>query len=192
MTHTEYLLHESEHDVGFFAENELVFNGKTPIDNQPEVPEAMQLQPHNMLAAHTFNVLTGCQTMQQLQINVSKNNTIHSLLQKQFPAIKSSYNKPTYYVTPKTISYIHGIVTDSITRLPSDACNQRALQNEIMILEVLEAQEPAVFRHQLFNTLTKYYEEIQSMSGAGGRPKPTHFKRTMIADEEACWWRRAD
>ncbi len=87
-------------------------------------------------------------------------------------------------VTPKTIGYIHGIVTDCITRLPSDACNQRALQNEIMILEVLEAQELAVFRHQLFNTLTKYYEEIQSMSGAGGHPKRKHFKRTMIADEE--------
>jgi hypothetical protein len=60
----------------------------------------------------------------------------------------------------------------------------RALQNETMILEVLEAQEPAVFRQQLFSTLTTYYEEIQSMSGAG-RPKPKHFKRTMIADEEA-------
>jgi hypothetical protein len=120
-----------------------------------------------------------------LQINVSKNNTIHSLLQKQFPAIKSSDNKPTYYVTPKTIGYIHGIVTDCIKRLPSDACNQCALRNEIMILEVLEAQEPAVFRHQLFNTLMKYYEEIQSMSGAGGRPKPIHFKHTMIADEVA-------
>jgi hypothetical protein len=54
-----------------------------------------------------------------------------------------------------------------------------------MILEVLEAQEPAVFRQQLFSTLTTYYEEIQSMSGAGGRPKPKHFKRTMIADDEA-------
>ena len=132
-----------------------------------------------------FNVLTGCQAMQQMLINVSKNNTIHLLLQKQFPAIKSSDNKPTYYVTPKTIGYIHAIVTDCIPRLPSDACNQRALRNETMILEVLEAQEPAVFRQQLFNTLTTYYEEIQSMSGAGGRPKPKHFKRTMIADEEA-------
>jgi hypothetical protein len=117
----------------FFAENVLVFNGKTAIDNQPEVPEAMKLQPHNMLTAHMFNVLTCCQAMQQLQINVSKNHTIHSLLQKQFPAIKSSYNKPTYYMTPKTIGYIHGIVTDCITRLPSDACNQRAL-HEIMVL----------------------------------------------------------
>jgi hypothetical protein len=132
-----------------------------------------------------FNVLTGCQAMQQMLINVSKNNTIHLLLQKQFPAIKSSDNKPTYYVTPKTIGYIHAIVTDCIPRLPSDACNQHTLRNETMILEVLEAQEPAVFRQQLFSTLTTYYEEIQSMSGAGGRPKPKHFKRTMIADDEA-------
>jgi hypothetical protein len=31
----------------------------------------------------------------------------------------------------------------------------------------------------------KYYEEIQSMSCAGGRSKPKYFKRTMVADEEA-------
>ncbi len=84
-------------------------------------------------------------------------------------------------MSPKTIGYIHGIVTDCITRLPSDACTQRALRNEIMILEVLESQEPAVFRQELFNTFTTYYEEIQSMSGAGGRPQPKHFKRRMIA-----------
>ena len=48
--------------------------------------------------------------------------------------------------------------------LVSDACNQRALQKEIMILEVLEPRETAVFRQKLFNTLTHYYEEIQSMS----------------------------
>ena len=29
-----------------------------------------------------------------------------------------------------------------------------------MILEVLEAEEPAVFRQELFNTLEHYYEEI--------------------------------
>jgi hypothetical protein len=56
-----------------------------------------------------------------------------------------------------------------------------------MILEVLEAQEQAVFRQELFNTLTTYYEdsEVQSMSGAGGRPKPKHFIRRMIAAEGA-------
>ncbi len=96
--------------------------------------EAMELKPHNMLAAHMFCVLTGCQAMQHLQINVSKNNTIHKLLHKQFQAIKSSNNQPTYYVTPKTIGYIHTIVMNCITRLPTDACTQHTLQNEIMIL----------------------------------------------------------
>ena len=48
-----------------------------------------------------------------------------------------------------------------------------------MILEVLEVLEPAVFHHNLSNTLTHYYEEIQSMSGAGGRPKPKSFKLKM-------------
>jgi hypothetical protein len=50
-----------------------------------------------------FNVLTGCQAMQHLQINPTKNSTIHLLVHKQFPAIKSSDDKPTNYVTPKTM-----------------------------------------------------------------------------------------
>ncbi len=97
MVHTENILDESEPDIGCFAENVLVFNGKTAIDNPPEIPEAMELLPHNMLAAHMFIILTSCQAMQQLQISISKNNTIHTLLHKQFQAIKSSNNKPTYY-----------------------------------------------------------------------------------------------
>ena len=61
----------------------------------------------------------------------------------------------------------------------SDACNTQALRNESMILEVLEAEEPAVFRQELFNTLVHYYEEIQGLHGAGGRPKPKSFKHIM-------------
>ncbi len=50
-----------------------------------------------------FDVLTGCQAMQLLQINPTKNSTIHLLLHKQFPAIKSSNYKLTNYATPKTM-----------------------------------------------------------------------------------------
>jgi hypothetical protein len=80
----------------FLAENVLVLDGKTPIDNPQEFPEAVQLVTYNMLAAHMFHILTCCQAMQHLQINPTKNQTIHLLLHKQFPAIKSSDNKPTY------------------------------------------------------------------------------------------------
>ena len=48
-----------------------------------------------------------------------------------------------------------------------------------MILEVLEAEEPAVFHQELFNTLVHYYEEILVPPGAGGRPKPKSFKRNL-------------
>ncbi len=44
-----------------------------------------------------FNVLTGCQAVQHLQINPTKNSNIHLLLHKQFLAIKSSDDKPTNY-----------------------------------------------------------------------------------------------
>ncbi len=61
----------------------------------------------------------------------------------------------------------------------SGACNARALRNEIMVLEVLEAKVPAIFRQELFTTLVHYYEEILGLHGAGGRPKPKSFKRKM-------------
>ncbi len=48
-----------------------------------------------------------------------------------------------------------------------------------MILEVLDKLDKAIFRQGLFNTLTHYYKEILSMTCAGGRPKPKHFKRVM-------------
>ena len=65
---------------------------------------------------------------------------------------KSTGNKATPYVTPRTIGYIHGLIV-SITLFHSDACNTRNLRNETMILEVLEEHEPAVFRQGLFTTL---------------------------------------
>ncbi len=48
-----------------------------------------------------------------------------------------------------------------------------------MILEVLEAEEQAVFRQEFFNTLVHYYKEILGLPGAGGRPRPQSFKRKM-------------
>ena len=117
--------------------------------------------------------------MQRLQIAPGKNRTIHSLLESAFPPLKSTNNEPTPYVTPKTISYIHGLICDSITMYHSDACNARALRNEMMVLEKLEEREPAIFRQELFITLEHYYEEILGLHGAGGRPKPKSFKRKM-------------
>ena len=78
-----------------------------------------------------------------------------------------------------SIGYIHGLICDSITLFHSNACNAKALRNESMILEVLEAEEPAVFRQELFDTLVHFNEEIMGLPCAGGRPKPQSFKRKM-------------
>ena len=75
-------------------------------------------------------------------------------------------------MTPKTIGYIHGLICDSITLFHSDACNAKALRNESIILEVLVAEEPAVFRQELFDTLVHYYEEILACPAPEDAPSP--------------------
>ncbi len=121
--------------------------------------------------------------LQQLRVKLKdfpgKNSTIHSLLENEIPPLKSTDNKPTPYVTPKTIGYIHSLICDSITVFQSDACNTQALCNEGMILEVLEAEGPAVSSQELFNMLEHYYEVILGLPSAGGRPKPKSFKHKM-------------
>ncbi len=83
-----------------------------------------------------------------------------------------------------SIGYIHGLICDFITLFHSDACNTKAFSNESMILEVLKAEEPAVFRQELFNTLVHYCEEILGLPGAGGRPRPQSFKRKMKSAQQ--------
>ena len=110
------------------------------------------------------------------------------------------------------IGYIHSLICDSITLFHSDACNANALRNESMILEVLEAEEPAVFRQELFNTLEHYYEDcstrwstvVQHAGALLQAPRPARRRRTpqspeLQAQDEKCpaaccccggrWWR---
>ncbi len=124
-----------------------VLDGQTAIF-PPVIPQEAQLVPHNQLLAHLFHVLTKFQAMQRFEINPSKNNTVHSLLELKFPPLKSTNNMPAPYVTPRTIGYIHSIIVDSITLFNSDGCNTRALSNENMILEVLNKKDKAVFRKE--------------------------------------------
>ena len=70
------------------------------------------------------------------------------------------------------------VATPSLCFIPT-VLQHTALRNESMILEVLEAVEPAVFRQELFDTLVHYYKEILGLPGAEGRPKPQSFKHKM-------------
>ena len=82
-------------------------DGETLID-PPIIPD-VDLIHFNVLFAHLFRILTECQAMTLFQINTAKHNTITALLDRTFPPtrIAASANKPTIYVTPKTVGYIH-------------------------------------------------------------------------------------
>jgi hypothetical protein len=55
--------------------------------------------------------------MSLFEINPSKLLTITSLSDSTFPAIQSTDNKPTPFVSPRTVAYIHGDSTPSSSTL---------------------------------------------------------------------------
>jgi hypothetical protein len=72
------------------------------------------LKMFNVLFAHLFSFLADSQAMQMYQIDPSKRITI-SLLDGNFPVIKSTQEQPTPFVFFRTIGYIHAIVIDTVT-----------------------------------------------------------------------------
>jgi hypothetical protein len=77
--------------------------------------------------------------MQRCEINPVKHHTITALLDATSPPIASTGDVPTPYVTPRTIANIHALIVDSITLHPSTVLRERALLNETMVLDVLNA-----------------------------------------------------
>ncbi len=69
----------------------------------------------NVLFAHLFAALSRSQSMAMFQINPCKHITVHDIVNSTFPAIKSTDNKPTPAVTPKTVGYIYALVIDTLT-----------------------------------------------------------------------------
>ena len=85
-----------------------MLDGSRPV-NVPLVADDQGLIHHNDLFAHLFDKLSKSQGMTALLINPSKNTSIASILGSTFPAIKSTNNLPTLYITPRTVAYIHAL-----------------------------------------------------------------------------------
>ena len=145
----------------------------------PLIDKDQKLIHHNLLLAHLFVVLTHAPAMQRLKIVPAKNRTIAAVMDSTFPPIKSFGGISTPYVTPKTISYIHALVVDSISLHHSDALHMRALANELMVLEVLDPMSPEAFREEFLAVLDKYFLQIAKRAGASGRPVQKSFRRSF-------------
>ena len=68
------------------------------------------------------------------------------------------------------------IVSSSNLQFHQDPPDSRALQHEAFILKELDDMHPYVFRTDLCDSLTAFYENICKKSRAGGRQKAPEFQ----------------
>ena len=160
------------------AEHVCLLDGSTPVD-VPIVTKDHGLVNFNELFCRLFHALTKSQGLAALVINPAKASTIKELLESTFPAIKSTKNSPTPYVTPVTAAYIFGLVIDSVTALQTESTNQRALRCESMARQELETMTIDAFHTELRLALTSYYEGILKMEGASGVVQKLAYKRPI-------------
>ena len=159
--------------LSLFAESLCLVDGKHNIIPLI-VPEEQEFMHFNTLWCYLFYKLTGedkeDKGIDAFKIIQSKGLTITALLDRVFPAIAATDNKPLPFVTTKTVAYIFALVIDSVTIFHQEFPNSRALQHEASILQALNDMPADEFRTELRDTLTDFYKTFLLRSGAGGRP----------------------
>ena len=160
------------------ADHVCLFDGKCPV-NVPLLAEDQGLQLFNVLLTHLLAKLSGSQGLAAFTIAPSKRNTVNALLERTLPAIPSTDNLPTPFVSPRTIAYIHGLIIDSVSALHTESVHRRALRTESMALKELESMSLVDFHKELRVVLTSYYEDIVKMDGAGGLDRNVAYKRPI-------------
>ena len=140
----------------------------------PIIPEAQEFVHFNTLWCYLFYKLTGEEKedkgIDAFKIVPSKGLTISALLDRVFPAIEATDNKPLQFVNTKTVAYIFALTIDSVTIFHRESPHSRALQHEASILDALDKMPADEFRTELRETLTAFYETFLMRAGAGGRP----------------------
>jgi hypothetical protein len=159
-----------------FAENMCLVDGSRSIE-VPIIHSEQVLVHFNSLWCHLFHVLSLTKGMSFFQICPSKNMHISSLLDRVFPAIPSTKNEKTPFISTKTVAYIFGLVIDSVTLHHTDSPHSRALEHEATMLQELDSMTPDAFRAELRTALISFYEGILKVPGAGGRPVAKIIKR---------------
>ncbi len=95
----------------------------------PIISEEQEFVHFNNLWCYLFYKLTGEEKddkgIAAFMIFPAKHLTIAALLDRIFPAIPTTDNKPMPYITTKTVAYIFALIIDSVTissRLPAFPC----------------------------------------------------------------------
>jgi hypothetical protein len=131
-----------------------------------------------------FDAVSKGKGMANLQIIPSKNMTITNLMAQTFPRIKCFDNAETPFISPSTVAYIHALSIDCLALQNEDSINARALQHEAAMLGAYYKMTSEKLKKQLQAVLTTYYEDIRSIQGARGCPKPKFVTRSFVGTEE--------
>jgi hypothetical protein len=159
-----------------FAGNAALLDDGNKRVDPPCIPDDVELVRFNPLFAHLFAALSKSQSMSRIAIVPSENHTVMRLTEFTFPAIKATNDLRTPLVSKHTVGYIHALMIDTITNLPTEIIRTRALRNKKMVIEEPEENED-VYRTELRDCLVDYYEKILKMDGAGGIPGSSTFKQ---------------
>jgi hypothetical protein len=136
----------------------------------PIIPETQEFVHFNTLWCYLFYKLTGedkeDKGIDAFKIVPSKGLTISALLDRVFPAIEATDNKPLQFVNTKTVAYIFALTIDSVTIFHRESPHSRALQHEASILKALDEMPADEFRTELSDSLIDFYEKIHKRSCA--------------------------
>jgi hypothetical protein len=161
----------------------ILLDGNTKVDI-PKIPKDADLVHFNPLFAHMFDAVSKGKGMTNSQIVPGKSMTIANLLDQTFPRIKCFDNAETPFISPHTVAYIHTLSIDCLSLQNEDSSNARALQHEGAMLNAYSKMTSDKFKKQLQAVLTTYYQDIRSIQGASGIPKPKFVTRSFVGTEE--------
>ena len=137
----------------------------------PNVPETAVLVRFNALFAYLYDAVTNAKGMVNLRIDISRNQTIASVMNETFLEIKCFACEKLPVINPKLVAYIHALIIDRVLLPLDDNINAQALQHEASMLAVYSAMKPDSFWSQFQAVLTNYYEDIKEVQGASGCTK---------------------
>jgi hypothetical protein len=140
----------------------------------PLLEKTQQLKMINVLFAHLFPFLTNSQAMPMYQIDPSKRLTVKALMDVYFPAIKSTQDQPTPFVSARTIGYIHAIVIDTVSANHSSLVHARAIQNETTTRGDLDKWDSSILLIDLYDRMRRKHSQDarHKQSPCGCPPHP--------------------
>ncbi len=126
-----------------------------PLHHHCGYPQVMEFVQFNVLFAHLFAALSRSQATAKMQVNTCKLITVTTIMDCNFPTIKSTKVKPTSMISSRTVSYIHALVVVIVTVHHAESTNASDLSFEKQTWDEM-GEDPEVWSSKLRNCLVDW------------------------------------